>query len=141
MACRDHNTAIKGVNLRDIRYRGSGCYVKKTRVSARCGNSRRKRILKHIRRASCILTDNDLRSVITLVILAVIPADEATDLICVLYGKYNVSFTAEAVGSKIFSHVLITFQIYRLLSFCYFGLRFIDRACGDYSSYTAERIY
>ena len=41
------------------------------------------------------------------VILSVIPSQKASYFVCMLYCQVHVCFTAEAVGSKIFSHIFL----------------------------------
>ena len=41
------------------------------------------------------------------VILSVIPSQKASYFVCMLYSQVHVCFTAEAVGSKIFSHIFL----------------------------------
>ena len=102
----DHDPAIEAVDPRDIRNGGRRRDVQHIGIRPRRGDPGNERIFKHIARAACILANDDARTLAAFLLLPVIPAQEAADLIGMVCREPKVGFSAEAVRSKIFSHIL-----------------------------------
>jgi len=108
MAGRDHDTAIKVIYAGNVCHRRGGSDVQQVGVCAGCGQASDQTVLEHIGTATGVLADDDAGRLIVAVALAqgvVVPAQKTTHLVGVVSGQINASFTTEAIGSKIFSHI------------------------------------
>ena len=74
--------------------------MKQISVSSRSSEPCCQRVFKHIAASSGIFSNHDS----CLVILSEIPAQITSYLKCMFYCQYNISFSAEAISPKIFSH-------------------------------------
>ena len=102
----DHDATIEAVDPRDIRNGGRRRDVQHIGIRPRRRDPGNECIFKHIARAAGILADDDARTLAAFLLLPVIPAQEAADLIGMVSREPKVGFSAEAVRSKIFSHIL-----------------------------------
>ena len=107
MAGRNHDAAVEVVHPGDVSHAGGGGDVQQIGIRPRSHQSADQRILKHIAGTAGVLADDDARRVIVAIALAqhaVVPAEETADLVGVVCREFNVGFTTEAVGAKVFSH-------------------------------------
>ena len=83
----DHNAAIKVIHASDVRHRWSSGNMEQIGICTRSGQTSNQTVLKHIRAAARILTDNDMGRLgisITLTESIIVPAEETTNLIGVI---------------------------------------------------------
>ena len=76
-------------------------------ICAGSGQARHQAVLEHIAGAAGVLANDDAGRVGVAVALSdhiVIPTKKTTNLIGVISGQSDPSFTTEAIGSKVFSH-------------------------------------
>ena len=99
VARADHDAAIEAAFHGLMRYARRGDHVQHIGVRAARDQAAHQRRLKHITRATRVLTHDDAR--LALAVGAVIPAHKTANLISVLYRQPNVSLTAKAVGAKV----------------------------------------
>ena len=104
MASRNHDSTIKLIHSCDIGNRWSCSNMHQVSISARSNNSTNKAVFEHVAASTCVLTNNDF---CFLPILAVIPSQESTNLIRVVCCQSFISFTSEAISSKILTHFFI----------------------------------
>ena len=101
VACRNHDTAIKAVTLRDVGHGGSSRYVQEVSICTRRGYPCREGVFQHVRRATRVLTNYDATATIG---GAEIPTEEAPYLEGMFRREPYICFTTKAVCSEIFSH-------------------------------------
>ena len=107
VAGRDHDAAVEVIHPGDVGHAGGGGDVQQVGIRPRSHQSADQRILEHIAGAAGVLADHDARRIVVAIALAqhaVVPAEETADLVGVVCGEFNVGFTTEAVGAKVFSH-------------------------------------
>ena len=102
----DHDPAVEIIHARDIRNGGRRRDVQHIGIRPRRRDPGNERIFKHIARTAGILADDDARTLAAFLLLPVIPAQKAADLIGMICREPQIGFPAEAVRSKIFSHTL-----------------------------------
>ena len=119
MASRNHNSTIKLIHSCDICYRWSCSNMHQICISTRSNNSTNKAVFEHVAASTCILTNNYF---CFLPIKTVIPSQESTDLVRVICCQSFISFTSEAISSKILTHFFILLFIYllRLITILFF---------------------
>ena len=103
----DHDAAVEFIHSGHVGDRGGGGHVEQVGVRAGCHHAAHQGILEHVAGSSGILADDDAGRLLLAVHpsqLAVVPAQEAADLIGVIGGQSHICFPAEAVCSKIFTH-------------------------------------
>ena len=110
----DHDAAVEIVDASHIGHTGRGGHVQHICVRAGGSDARDQSMLQHIAGPAGILADDDAG----LVVAAVIPADEPTDLIGMLDGQYLVDLAAKTVCSEIFTHVYLLTAAWPLRSPC-----------------------
>ena len=87
MACRNHNATVKIIHTGNVSHRRSGGNMEQVGICTRCSQACHKAVLKHIRTAASILTNNDTSGLVISVTLTkniVIPAEETTYFISVV---------------------------------------------------------
>ena len=107
MAGGNHNTAVKIFGSRHIRNAGGCRYMQKIRICSGSSKPCCQCIFKHIAAPSGILADHDSR----LVLLPVIPSQISSNFECMLYCQIHICFPTEAICSKIFTHIIISFGL------------------------------
>ena len=110
MAGRDHDTAIKVIHTGDVSHRRGGGNMEQVGVCAGSSQTSNQAILEHIGAATSVFTNDDSCRLVVAVALAqcvIIPAKEAANLVGMVGGQVNTSFTTEAIRSKILSHYVI----------------------------------
>ena len=107
MAGRDHDAAVEVVHAGNISYRRRSSDVQQIGVCAGSSQTSNQAILEHIGAATSVFTNDDSCRLVVAVALAqcvIIPAKEAANLVGMVGGQVNTSFSTEAIGSKILSH-------------------------------------
>ena len=107
MAGRNHDATVEVVHTSNVRHRRGGRDVQQVSVCAGGGQASDQTVLEHIRATAGILTNDDACRVIITVALTqsvIIPAQKTTNLVGVVSGQINTSFTTESISSKILSH-------------------------------------
>ena len=100
VACRNHNTTIKILCADCIGNTWCSSNMKKICICTGSSQSCYQSIFKHIAASSGVFTDNNL----CFVVPAIIPAYIASNLKCMIYCQFNISFSSKTICSKIFSH-------------------------------------
>ena len=106
----DHNTTVEIIHPGDVGHGGSGCNVQQVGICAGCGQTCDQAVLEHIRAAAGILADYNACRLVVAVALTehiVIPAQKTTNLIGMISGQSDSSFTTEAISSKILPYYVI----------------------------------
>ena len=107
VAGRDHDATVEVVDAGDVSHRRGGSDMEQVGICTGSGQTCDQAVLEHIRATAGILTNDDACRVIITVALTqsvIIPAQKTTNLVGVVSGQINTSFTTEAIGSKILSH-------------------------------------
>ena len=107
MAGRNHDATVEVVHAGDVGHTGRSSDVQQIGVCAGSSQTSNQTVLEHIGAAAGVFADyNACRLVVAIALTqsVVIPAQEAANLVGVVSGQINTSFTTEAIGSKIFSH-------------------------------------
>ena len=110
----DHDAAVEIVDARDIGNAGRGGNMEHIGVRAGSRDAGDQGMLQHIAGSTGVLADDHAG----LVIPTVIPADEPSDLIGMLYGQDLVDLAAKTIRSEIFSHGSLLTAAWRLRSPC-----------------------
>ena len=108
VAGRDHDATVEVVHTSNVRHRRGGRDVQQVSVCAGGGQASDQTVLEHIRATAGILTNDDACRVIITVALTqsvIIPAQKTPHLVGVVGSQSNSSFSTEAIGSKILSHI------------------------------------
>ena len=105
VAGRDHDAAVKVVYAGNVGHRRGRGDVEQVGICAGGGQTCDQTIPEHIGAAAGILANDDAGGLIVAVALAqcvVVPAQETANLVGMVGGQINTSFTTEAISSKIF---------------------------------------
>ena len=107
VAGRDHDAAVEIIHPGDVGHRRRSSDVEQISICTRCRQASDQTVFEHIRTTTGVLADdNACRFVIavTLTQSIVIPTQKTTNLVGMVSGQSDSSFTTEAIGSKILSH-------------------------------------
>ena len=110
MAGRNHDATVEVVHAGDIGHGRGGGNVKQVGIRTGSGQTCYQTILKHIRTATGVLTNDNTSRVgvaVTLTQSVIIPAQKTAYLVGMVSGQSDSSFTTEAIGSKVLSHYVI----------------------------------
>ena len=107
MTGRDHDAAIKVIHASNVSHGRRGSNVQQVGICAGSGQTCDQAVLEHIRATTGILANDNTGGLVVAVALTqcvVVPAQKTTNLVGVVSGQINTSFTTEAISSKILSH-------------------------------------
>ena len=106
MAGGNHDAAIEIIHPGDVSSRRRSSDVQQVGICAGGGQACDHAVLEHTRAAAGVLANNDACRLVVAVALTqsvIVPAQKTTNLVGVVSGQRDPSFTTEAISSKILS--------------------------------------
>ena len=107
MAGRNHDAAVEVVHSGDVCNTWRSSDMQQISVRTGSGQACNQTVLEHIGATTSVLADYNacrIRITVALTQSVVIPAQKTTNLVGVVSGQSNSSFSTESIGSKILSH-------------------------------------
>lgn len=108
MAGRDHDATVEVVHAGNVGHTGRSSDVQQVGICAGGGQASNQAILEHIGATASVFANDDAGKLVVAVALTqgvVVPAQKTANLVGMICGQSDPSFTTEAIGSKILFHI------------------------------------
>ena len=107
MTGRNHDTTVEIIHTGNVSYRRCSSDVEQISICTKCRQASDQTVFEHIRTTTGVLADDNACRLVVSVTLTqsiLIPTQKTTNLVGMVGGQSDSSFTSEVIGSKILSH-------------------------------------